>query len=380
MDKLRIILFVFFVFNPILSLIFKFDYYQLISPIILVILCLLSFRRNKLVTIVLLVTIIPIMFYHFLNYSWSLGKIYNHMFWFVNAVFILLYFSNEKNIKELSTFLKKPKVKQYFIIYYFVLVLVLLFLFVTKLGFSYHWEGTYFQGNHASPHLFGYFMIYNYFIFNVIYGNNKKLFWISTIVVTFFILLTGARVVIISLIISFVLIAYNKYNLRKLLAILILLLVLLGVSLLIVGPAFYENIPIVNKFLRQLEYGQFDSGRILFTQILQMNFTSYPMLLKLIGPGADLTYYILLHEVGNEIWAHNDFLQIKYTFGYFGLIIWVLVVLKYVSYFRRKRINLLLILLLIVILGYVNGFYTYRDMILSIPFISVFILNNIKNK
>jgi hypothetical protein len=108
---------------------------------------------------------------------------------------------------------------------------------------------------------------------------------------------------------------------------------------------------------------------------LEAFFASSP-LRQLFGNGFNFVYDATYRSLGLLLWAHNDFIQILTTFGYFGLLLYIFAVfsLHRSNFPKKKKGNFLLMAILFLVFfvnAFFNMFYTYFCAILSYPILLI---------
>ncbi|MBB6624106.1 hypothetical protein H7E67_11765 [Clostridium gasigenes] len=361
------ILYFLLIINPLLSVLLdaKFDYYRFLSLIILSIVTFLMFKREKMIKyIIIILSFFLICFAINFNSMYSIGKYFNHTVWILNFIVLLIYFSNESNIKGLYRYIDR-----YYKNIAFMILGINVFefiLIITKKGFVYQWEGTYFKGSNSMPHTAAYLMIVLISMIMVLYEirRQKKIILLSILPIII-IMLTGARASLgILAILILVFILRNKLIIKS---------CIISIITLIIGADYIKEIPVTKKFLRQIEYGQFSSGRDLMTDIQLEYFNQGSRLQKIIGVGPDKTYLMNSIYYGLEVWAHNDLIQVLVGYGYIGVIIYMFAIVYFLlAHIKRGNIlESILIVIGLMFLAVSNGLYSYSAITLAIPILSV---------
>ena len=171
------ILMILLIFNPIISVVldFNFDYYSFTGPVMTVIFFMLLYKNKKHRTKLMVFTgCLAIMSILALIGYYSIGKIFNHILWYVNFCFIMYIFSEEEYI---HAFLSKVKNYVNYLLYMVIACNIIELLFmITGWGFKKIWEGRYFQGTNNMPHELAYLMLVLVVITFIIFRlTNKKL-------------------------------------------------------------------------------------------------------------------------------------------------------------------------------------------------------------
>jgi len=367
------ILMILLIFNPIISVVldFNFDYYRFTGPVMTVIFFMLLYKNKKHRTKLMVFTgCLAIMSILALIGYYSIGKIFNHILWYVNFCFIMYIFSEEEYI---HAFLSKVKNYVNYLLYMVIACNIIELLFmITGWGFKKIWEGRYFQGTNNMPHELAYLMLVLVVITFIIFRlTNKKLVLLNLIIPTVAIALSGARSPFGALLIIYA-ILIGMYIKPKYIA--------YGASaaaiVCVIFNKQFAKIPMVKKFMRQIKYKTFSSGRTKISKAQLDKFKSKDFFHKLFGMGDDRVYQTNLVRLKQEIWAHNDFVQVLVGKGIIGLLIYIYVLTKY-TWSLIKNSNVVFgisILFIIIFMAVTNGFYSYRDITFAIPYFSIFVM------
>ena len=112
--------------------------------------------------------------------------------------------------------------------------------------------------------------------------------------------------------------------------------------------------------------------------IMKNNIDAYKrssLLNKITGGGMGITNNINYNTIGNDIWAHNDLIQILLGYGIVGIFIYLLILLKLII---KNRSILLCVILFTVIL--VNGYFNYNYFVIAIPYLLLICNKNCQYK
>ena len=232
----------------------------------------------------------------------------------------------------------------------------------------------YFKGPFDSPHQFGYCLLALLCVctYNYLKTNNYKAI-INIFVIICFISLTGARSVfltsgLISLIPLFHFIKLKRRN--------IFIFVIISIFLVLVGGEFIINTPVVEKMIYTVttESTNVTSGRDI---IMKNNIDAYKrssLLNKITGGGMGITNNINYNTIGNDIWAHNDLIQILLGYGIVGIFIYLLILLKLIIkievFFMCNFVTVIL----------VNGYFNYNYFVIAIPYLLLICNKNCQYK
>ena len=356
-------------FFQVFNFYFNFNIAKIYELIILFLLILLEKKMsNKISTLYI---IIITLLYIILKYGYN---DFNMSYKFIYALIILSFFTNNnilRNFKEILD-LNLNRLNK---IVYLNNFIIILFLFNKRAYFNKWGEGMYFKGPFDSPHQFGYCLLALLCVctYNYLKTNNYKAI-INIFVIICFISLTGARSVfltsgLISLIPLFHFIKLKRRN--------IFIFVIISIFLVLVGGEFIINTPVVEKMIYTVttESTNVTSGRDI---IMKNNIDAYKrssLLNKITGGGMGITNNINYNTIGNDIWAHNDLIQILLGYGIVGIFIYLLILLKLII---KNRSILLCVILFTVIL--VNGYFNYNYFVIAIPYLLLICNKNCQYK
>lgn len=127
-------------------------------------------------------------------------------------------------------------------------------------------------------------------------------------------------------------------------------------------------------------WGTVTNGRSIFWKVDLEEFFKTSFIKQLFGSGFNFIYDVNIIAIGTPIWAHNDFIQMLLTYGYFGLFMYLYTIfshIKTVLFKNKTKIPVVVIVLLVLVWlvnAFFNMFFTYFCSCISFPFIS-FALN-----
>ena len=207
----------------------------------------------------------------------------------------------------------------------------------------------------------------------------KNLFLFLLIIPIFSIIITGARTYLIIAILLITLIYYKKCKNLQMFYISIVPILLLCCIIIYNTNSMQERI---EQFMNLKDYSNdfwyaLTSGRSSFWIIdLEYIFKSKPINIFL-GNGFNFIRYVNINFYGQNIWAHNDFIQLLGTNGIVGLFIYLYVYFRLTSYFykKNKRFEFFLLHTINFSNAMLNMLYTYFTSMLSIPFLIIYILS-----
>lgn len=378
----RKVLFFLILINPLLSLVLdrtNIYYYYILGPLISILLILILLKDKILHKQCIMAVYIFLMciIYGILT-SISLGKINNHMFNYFNTILLFIYCINDDNIQSFKLFmLKNIKLIKFLVIF---INLVEAYYIFTRNGyeFSYSWRGTFFRGTSSIPHILSYLMLVVIIIsICVMILENKKSFALWAIIPLYAIFESGARVTLLAssvFVLMLIDIIFSSKKTRpvfKFLKAFIIMIILVYI--------FRDKIiasDVWNKIIVRQKSENFSAGRtymwkdLLHHYIYDSNIIQY-----FLGQGDDKTYYYnsINPYVAVSAWAHNDFVQILVGKGLLGLYLYINTGFKFILKLFDKNGNYytLYIVFFILLLSVLNGFYSYKDISLAIPFIAI---------
>lgn len=148
----------------------------------------------------------------------------------------------------------------------------------------------------------------------------------------------------------------------------------------IVGIVVISGSSIMDKFLAVLDMdsgfseflNRFTNSRSVFWKADLIAFFRLPAVEQLVGKGFNFVYDVNLSAVKTKIWAHNDFLQALTTYGWAGLAIYMVSMIRVLkvasSQGVKKEWPVRVLLIGIWLLNaFFNMFYTYFCSVLSFP-------------
>ncbi len=378
----RLLSFIILILNPVLSLLLdgtNIHFFYILGPIVmaLVLLTKKSSRRELNIEIAVVVFVAVTVLISAANGS-PLGKLNNHLFNYLDAVLLFIHFSREETIVEFKDyFVERAKVVEFIIV---IINLIEAYYLMTHQGYVYiySWGGNFFQGRSNMPHTLAYLMLLTILLsIGLMIVTRKKWLAVLTIVPTIAVFLSGARValaanlILVCIVLSFVFTEKQKNIVLKVIKLIPLMAV--AAFLLkdkIMSSNFYKKLTIRNTS------GNVSAGRAyMVSNMLDHYVNDSKWYQYFIGQGDDKTYYYnsINRLVGTEVWAHNDLLQIIVGKGIIGIIFYLGSFLKFVRSLVRTSGNIytLAFSVYMLMLMVLNGFYSYRDSMLSIPLIAM---------
>lgn len=201
-----------------------------------------------------------------------------------------------------------------------------------------------------------------------------KRFFFGMIVPLYCAFAGSSRTYLVLLILQFMLSVYMTIRNKK-------FFLLVMIAIIIVMFLILRESSIMQKILYTLDssnYGDFmfritSSRSLIWEQILQ-GFNDYGWFNKLFGGGYKASFSLNT----NNVYAHNDFIEILVTFGYVGLISYLISIILFLkAMFKNKKVKLGFYIFCIFIWCFnamFNQFYNYTCACFSFPFLLVSIL------
>lgn len=371
--------------NPILSLVFdntSVYYFYIMGPVIFLLLlyhncktCVYT-RVSLYVTIVTFISVLLAIAYGVSRSG--IGKINNHLFNFLDAVLLMLMLSHDDNIDYFRGLFKS----KIFLAKLIVIItnIVELFLLITRRGYEYHysWGGTFFHGTNSMPHTLAYLM-QAIIVLDclIIQYSGKKWFGLFCIIPFYTIFESGSRTSLVLSIFLLLVIIDLVFTQKQKSVVLKLLFVVIfaGVFLFVFRDKILTS-DMINKILLRQSSGNDTAGRTyIWTNLMHEYLTSYNPLKYFFGQGDYMTYYYNLAnpDVNVNVWAHNDFLQILIGKGMAGFLFYLYAMIKCFKNIivKNRSVYKYAPICMVVLAALVNGFYSYRDLMLSLPFIVI---------
>lgn len=368
--------------NPLLSLVFdntKVYYHYLVYPIIMLLLLMKEkgqghlFKKSLLVCVCVgMSEIIAII------YGSPLGKLHNHLFNYVDAILLMIFYTRDDNIAEAIIFSKKHLKEILGVVIIINIVEIIMIALHKGFVYIYSWHGTFFSGTNKMPHTLSYLML-AVIIFNIVYMvlSHRKYACIWAIVPTYCVFISGARVsLLLCIILDAIILSYVfSEKKRNLFIKLIRILPIILLSAFLLKDKILES-DLMAKIVSRSDSGNNTAGRTyIWIDLTKRFIINGNPLYYLFGMGDDKSYYFnsINPLVKSEVWAHNDIIQILIGKGIIGVSIYLIYLTKFFKKLIRRSGNIYTYAIIcFVIVGIVfNGFYSYRDVNLCIPFLMV---------
>ena len=113
------------------------------------------------------------------------------------------------------------------------------------------------------------------------------------------------------------------------------------------------------------------SGRSVFWKYDLDAFFDLNFINQLVGNGVSFVFNVNMEKLNNPIYAHNDYINVLLTYGYFGLfqyLIFIYLVVK--KFYKTNKVYIIpsiCVFLIYFTTAFLNGFYVYPCTLLSIP-------------
>lgn len=371
--------------NPILSLVLddtSVYYFYVMGPAIFLLLLIQNCKKNQMGKFSILVTFFTavsvLLAIGFTASRSDLGKINNHLFNYLDAVLMMIMLSEDDNIEYFKNLMiNNMKFIKGMV---FLINVVEGFLLITGRGYKYHynWGGTFFHGTNSMPHTLSYLMVVTIiFICLLIQYTGKKIYVIGSVIPLYAIFVSGARAtLLVSFFVVLVMIdmIFTQKQKNILFKIFIVVLVLLAAAFVLRDKIMSSDL--WSKIVTRQTSGNSSAGRIyIWSDLLNRYIHSINPLKYILGQGDYITYYYNLNNplVKVNVWAHSDFLQILVGKGLAGLICYLYAMFKCGRNVMKKNNNIYkyAVIVMVVMAAAVNGFYSYKDMMLALPFIVI---------
>lgn len=278
---------------------------------------------------------------------------YNILIRFLIFLTFLGFFSNKKNICIFKHYIDLNK-NILINIFKACSIIIFIYLFLNQ-GYVNKWGGNnYFIGPFSSPHKMGYYLLGLQAMDIFIDKNFRKksnLFYQSIFVILQ--MLTGARIPLLVSAIT-VLLALKKYIKTRARFIIILIFLLIITLIIVFEKDIIKDIPFIQKFIYTEGKDSLSSGRDLIWKANLNVYKDSALYIKLLGNGMLYSFYANLLYLNNEIWSHNDFIQILLGNGLIGLIIYCVMLLNLCRIYKSE-----ILLIVLFILAFFNGLFTY---------------------
>ncbi|MCR4697459.1 MAG: hypothetical protein K5654_09135 [Lachnospiraceae bacterium] len=285
------------------------------------------------------------------------------------TLLMLVTISNEKNIELFLDALKKRR--KIIIIFVILECIILLYLLITKTGYSYHWgEGRYFHGMCNSQHTMASdaCLIISFLVFLAKTDKRYIRYGLLAIIPAYAIFETGARVFLIPLAILTVYLIQNKFR-KRFARIIIYIIGIVVSAYIMVNSAMMDKFSfVINNPYAINQMSGFTSGRTEFWKEDIKLFISGSPIQILFGRTFWDVYSTNFLKVRMEIWAHNDLIHLLIGTGLVGASIYTLFIC-YSLFSVRDKINnkttYIMLIIYVVLPLFFNGFFLYQHFLYS---------------
>ncbi|MGK0466732.1 O-antigen ligase family protein [Clostridium sp.] len=291
-------------------------------------------------------------------------------YWLIIAILMLIFARSKGILEDFRRFIVvNNKLIKWELI---IINLILLLSFFDSSCYVAKWGGgKYFTSYAEGPHPLGALMILTIVITLTLSKVTKsKKIYLLLIIPSIAVLLTGARIMLVTLIALYLTIV--KLDIKSFSRLTVISIIMFFFK------DIFKKLPSINKFLLQSSTGDISSGRFEFWMVDIQGFLDSDLLNKFIGSGFDYPYLLNFRTRGVYIWAHNDIINLILSIGIIGLTIYLCFIIKYCIYINKNLNVFNFAAFIMFFLGSmcVNGFYNYSDFAISVSVLSVCIMSN----
>lgn len=296
--------------------------------------------------------------------SMNIHKDVNDLIFLFTTVMLITICTQQSNVE---IFIKSCNKNKKCILSIAVLdCIILLYLLITKTGYTRSWDGEYFLGLCNTQHTMGSvccLVIALLFLSSNMYKRKWVYLGLLILIPAYALLETGARTFLIPLVIMcYLFISYEVPNKHTR-----VLICMSGICLAII---FFSSSGIATKFLYTANnnystdvISNITSGRSKFWIIDLSIFSSGNPIEWLIGQSFSRVYSVNLETTNMEIWAHNDIIHLLVGIGLVGTGIYLMLifrVIKEMFFVTDSLLNKFLLALYIFFPMFFNGFFVYQ--------------------
>lgn len=206
----------------------------------------------------------------------------------------------------------------------------------------------------------------------------RDLFYFAIIFVI--ILSTGSRTYLISYFIIMLLLYLKKLRQYSIIKLFMPFIVICGIYLFINSSIFARFFLMgENQYISENFWEATSSGRLIWWKIDLEAFSNFNIINKIFGKGFTYLYNLNLVEYGLRISAHNDFLTLIVSTGWFGLLGYLIILKSWffkINYNKRKLIDIVFTILLFIINAMLSGVYGAQQYIFCNLIISLVLLED----
>lgn len=307
---------------------------------------------------------------------------FNEYFYYLMWIYYLVFLAN--NYYKIIEFTKeKIRVISVINIIWSVLVLVSMVIpscYVTA------WGGDkYFMSFASGEHRFASTCLFEFCLIFLSWIITKKKYNLFLIIIPIIgIFMSGARTYLGVILILFLVLYYTKYKKSKIFIPSMIVLICALIWLITMTP-------MMNKMSHTLEGSEkgnnmsaLTSSRSDFWRVDLESFKKEDVINKVFGNGINYVYVINGQNGFGYIWAHNDYINILLSFGYIGLIMYILAYLFFINSLKKdvKKFEKIILTVVCGFNAFFNMLYTYTCSTLAIPFIlyALCIVRNLEEK
>ena len=289
--------------------------------------------------------------------------------YFVSAL-VWLYFLEKKDRRDKLRykFLQHRKINK---LVAFICVLLVLVSLITKVGYRYAWEGSYYVGFSSLAHTAASSICLVISIFLITYCT-ERFSWVILfylLLLTYGIFETGARTYIVPAVIL-VYLYLNKCRGQKNIKYLLYAFGLVTAFVILSKSSIMDKFNFTstaNEYVKVDALAQQTSGRSAFWIIDIKGFLDGSLFAKILGHGHGYTYYLNKTFYNLNVWAHNDFIQLLVGGGLLTLVVYIKALWNAVKSILKnhKLIDQIMLVVYILFPAVLNGFYNYSHYFLS---------------
>ena len=368
--------------NPLIALFFDGlpIYRYILEPVVTILLLFESSReKRRFKNNIFILFLITASCIYTLFENVNLARIYLHLFCYLNFIFFIYFMTDKSNQKYVFDFLKLH-VRYLKSLVIFVNI-VEAFMMITGRGYvnRFHWGGDFFYGTSSMPHTMSYLMLVVIAIIIIIIMIEKNKYWFLCALVPFLaIFQSGARIsLVLASFLLLIIIDQVLTSKQKSIAIKLFVVVLLvGIILFIFRDRILSSSMWTKIIKRSGDSYNMTAGRtVVWGGLIEKFFGDSSFLEFFLGHGDDRTYYYnaINPLVRNAIWAHNDYLQILVGKGIIGFCLYIAATYNFIKSILKQNSSVYKwsIVLFVLLAALLNGFYSYRDMTMAIPFFAI---------
>ena len=210
----------------------------------------------------------------------------------------------------------------------------------------------------------------------------RDLFYFAIIFII--ILSTGSRTYLISYFIIMLLLYLKKLKQYSIVKLFMPFIVVCGIYLFINSSIFARFFLMgENQYISKNFWEATSSGRLIWWKIDLEAFSNFDIVNKIFGKGFTYLYDLNLVEYGLRISAHNDFLTLLISTGWFGLLGYLIILKSWFfkkNYNKRKLSDIIFTILLFIVNAMISGVYGAQQYIFCNLIISLVLLGDNKKE